>query len=217
MKRVIASFVIGIVMLSATSGWGLAQTIKIVAFGDSTTAGSGKAHVSGLSIGVPMSEAYPAKLENALRAKGWNVTVSNQGVPGQTAGAAVYTVDMRVPAGTNLTIVRFGGNDRFAGRSPADIAANLGEIVAKVRAKGSAVILSRMWPPKDEAAFSGLSPSVDAYVDWWGGLVANGKPLPQYDSGDGEHVNAAATDIVVARAVPDDERVLMKLGFKPGH
>jgi len=216
MKRIIASFVISVLMASVAPGWALAQTIKIVAFGDSTTAGSGKAHISGLSIGVPMSEAYPAKLESALRAKGWNVTVSNQGVPGQTAGAAVNTVDMHVPAGTNLTIVRFGGNDRFAGRSPADIAANLGEIVAKVRAKGSAVILARQWPPKDEAAFAGLAQSVDADVDWWGGLVANGKPLPQYDSGDGEHINPAATDIVVARAVPDVERVLMKLGFKPG-
>jgi acyl-CoA thioesterase I len=217
MKRVIASFLIGVLIASVMPGWAFAQTIKIVAFGDSTTIGSGQAHISGLSIGVPMSEAYPAKLESALRAKGWNVTVSNQGVPGQTAGAAVYTVDMRVPAGTNLTIVRFGGNDRLAGRSPADIAANLGEIVAKIRAKGSAVILARSWPPKDEAAFAGLAPSVDAYVDWWRGLVANGKPLPQYDSGDGEHINAAATDIVVAHAVPDVERVLTAHGFKPGH
>lgn len=220
MKRIIVSLVIVVLMASVIPGWALAATIKIVAFGDSGVWGSGKAHLSGKTIGVPMSEAWPAKLESALRAKGWDVSVSNQGVPGQTAGAAVNTVDMHVPAGTNLTVVQFGGNDRFAGRSPAEIAASLGEIVAKLRAKGSAVILVRKWAPADAAAFSAVTQSVDAYVDWYQGFyLGQGPhpgPRPEYDSGDGEHVNAAATDIVVARAVPDVERVLMKLGFKPG-
>jgi acyl-CoA thioesterase-1 len=215
MKTMIASFLIGVSIASVAPDRAVAQAIKIVAFGDSATIGSGRAHVSGLSIGVPVSEAYPAKLETALCAKGWNVTVSNQGVPGQTAGAAVYTVDLRVLAGTNLAIVRFGGNDRFAERSPTEIAASLSAIVTKIHAKGSAIILARSWPRTDEAAFAGLAPSVDAYVNWWAGFVVNGKMLPQYDSGDGEHINAMATDIVVARAVPDVERVLTTYGFKP--
>ena len=57
-----------------------------------------------------MEEAYPAKLERALRARGWDVSVSNQGVRGATARNAVCTVDRSISPLTKLTIVQFGGN-----------------------------------------------------------------------------------------------------------
>ena len=105
-----------------------------------------------------MAEAYPAKLERALRARGWDVSVSNQGVRGGTARSAVYTIDRSIPPFTKLTIIQFGSNDRnllFA--SAGDIAQSLDEIIRRVRAKGSAVILVRQWPPSDAAAFAAVS------------------------------------------------------------
>jgi len=144
-----------------------AETINIVALGDSNTYGSGPG-IGRTSGGVPMAEAYPAKLERALRARGWDVSVSNQGVAGQSARDAVYSLDRRVPAGTKLTIIELGLNDRnWLNASPSDIASSLAELSRRVRAKGSAIILVRQWPQSDEAAFAAVQQSADAVVSWW--------------------------------------------------
>src|SRR5262249_60531204 len=51
------------------------RPVRIVALGDSLTAG----------LGLPADAAFPAKLEKALRAKGLAVEISNAGVSGDTA------------------------------------------------------------------------------------------------------------------------------------
>jgi acyl-CoA thioesterase I len=216
MNKGVVAFATGVFMTAIALSCASAETIKIVAFGDSGTQGSGRAHRSGQTAGVPITEAWPAKLEAALRAKGWDVSVANRGTAGQTARDAVSYVDMRVPAGTNLTIVSFGANDVWAGRSPADISASLSEIDGKIRAKGSLVVL---WACSADPAFSVAKQSADASVCWTQGMRTPipGGPLPQYDSGDGEHFNAAGNDLIVARGVPDIERILMQHGFKPAH
>jgi len=192
-----------------------AETINIVALGDSNTYGSGPG-MGRTPGGVPMAEAYPAKLERALRARGWDVSVSNQGVAGQSARDAVYSLDRRIPVGTKLTIIELGLNDRnWLDASPSDIASSLAEISRRVRAKGSAIILVREWPQSDDAAFAAVQRSADAVVSWWSsGLYSNGYARPEYDSGDHGHLNAAGTDVIVSRAVPDVERVLTQLGFR---
>src|SRR5262245_47551097 len=86
-----------------------AETVNIVAFGDSGVFGSGQGRTPG---GVPVAEAYPARLESALSARGWDLSVANQGVRGGTARNAVYTFDSRIPPLTKLTIIQFGNNDR---------------------------------------------------------------------------------------------------------
>lgn len=196
-----------------------AETINIVALGDSNTYGSGPG-MGRTPGGVPMAEAYPAKLERALRARGWDVSVSNQGVAGQSARDAVYSLDRRIPVGTKLTIVELGLNDRnWLNSSQSDIASSLAEIIRRVRAKGSAIILVRQWPQSDEAIFAAVQQSADAVVSWWSSGLwlpgEHGGPRPEYDSGDHGHLNAAGTDVIVSRAVPDVERVLTQIGLRP--
>ena len=205
---------IALVLSAVASADARAETINIVAFGDSAVFGSGQGRTSG---GVPAAEAYPAKLERALRAKGWDVLVSNQGVLGGTARDAVYNIDSRIPPLTKLTIIQFGWNDRFLlDASAGDIARSLAEIIRRVRAKGSAVILVRQWLPGDDVAFAAVQQSADSFVNWYSDdLYYNGKLRPEYDSGDHVHLNAAGTDVIVARAVPDVERLLMQIGSRP--
>jgi acyl-CoA thioesterase-1 len=191
-----------------------AETINIVALGDSNTWGMGQGPTPG---GISAGEAYPAKLERALRARGWDVSVSNQGAAGQTALYAVYSLDRRIPAGTKLTIIELGLNDRnFLDESPPEIASSLTEIIRRVRAKGSAIILVRYWRQGDEAPFAAVQQSADAVVNWWSSdLYSNGYVRPEYDPGDHAHLNAAGTDVVVSHALPDVERVLTRMGFRP--
>src|ERR1035441_5157192 len=54
-----------------------AEPIRIVAFGDSATAG----------WLVARQDAYPAQLQASLRKKGYDVAVDNEGISGDTAPA----------------------------------------------------------------------------------------------------------------------------------
>jgi acyl-CoA thioesterase-1 len=61
--------------------------------------------------GVLLSEAFPAQLENMLRADGFNVQVINAGVDGDTTTGMLFRMDSVIPPGTKITIVQPGGND----------------------------------------------------------------------------------------------------------
>jgi acyl-CoA thioesterase I len=208
------TIMIAVVVLTTAMAAARAETIQIVAFGDSGVFGSGQGRTAG---GVPVTQAYPAKLERALRARGWDVSVSNRGIPGMTTGNALYHLDRSVPPLTKITIVQLGSNDRgLHGVSAGTIARSLAEIIGRLHAKGSAVILVRQWPASDAASYAAAQQSADALAEWYAGTHADdGLIRSEYNSGDGAHLNAAGTDLIVARALPDVERVLLKLGFRP--
>jgi acyl-CoA thioesterase-1 len=71
-------------------------TKTIVAFGDSLTAG----------LGVPIEDAYPARLERRLRAEGYNYRVVNAGVSGDTTAGGLRRVDwaLRRPPGSSWSL-----------------------------------------------------------------------------------------------------------------
>jgi len=66
----------------------MAETSRIVALGASNTAG----------YGAGWGRAWPAQLESMLRAKGYDVTVSVQGVVGDTSERNLARIDSAVPA-----------------------------------------------------------------------------------------------------------------------
>lgn len=111
-----------------------AATLRIVAFGDSLTAG----------YGIPRSAAFPARLEAALKAKGLDVKVENAGVSGETASQGLARLDWSVPQGTNAVIVELGANDMLRGLDPAVTRKALTEIVQRLRKRGITVLLAGM-------------------------------------------------------------------------
>jgi acyl-CoA thioesterase-1 len=108
-----------------------AQSIQIVAFGDSGTAGTG----------TSMQTAYPAQLEAMLRAKGHNVAIRNAGIAGETTADGLRRVDSAVPAGTQIAILEFGSNDLARGLDHATIRANMDQIVKRLRSRGTEVLI----------------------------------------------------------------------------
>src|ERR1700736_6896087 len=83
--------------------------VRIVALGDSLTAG----------LGLPVNASFPAKLETALRQRGVAVEITNAGVSGDTASGGLARLDWSVPQGTDAVIVELGANDALRGMDPA--------------------------------------------------------------------------------------------------
>ncbi len=74
---------------------------QVVALGDSETRG----------YLLPITDAWPAKLEGLLRQRGINVSVANQGVNGDTSDGMLSRLDSAVPGGTRVVILMCCGND----------------------------------------------------------------------------------------------------------
>ena len=185
-----------------------AQQIQIVAFGHSGVTGNGKSSATGISGGVPMAEAWPALIERNLRSRGWDVKVTNKGIAGDTAARALRRVDADVPQGTTLTLIWMGENEVRAGAKVEDARKDVEAVAQAAQKKSSRILLLAQRQP---------DPPLRFVVTWISGTYdpKTFYPIAQYDSGDKEHLNAAGNELIAQRAVPDLERVLAELGFKP--
>ncbi len=131
-----ALLLIGSVAITALPGISAAQgaPVRVVALGDSLTAG----------YGLPPSEAFPAQLEVALKARGHDVVVENAGVSGDTATQGLARLDWSVPQGTQAVIVALGANDMLRGLPPEVTRTALNNIVVRLKARGLPVLVSGM-------------------------------------------------------------------------
>lgn len=92
--------------------------------------------------GVSRSEAYPAQLEAALRAKGLDVTVTNAGKNGDTTQGVMSRMDSDVPNGTTLAIVSVGINDVVLSHDSVGAAkARVDQIAQHLKSRGINVIV----------------------------------------------------------------------------
>ena len=83
MKYLFLAFSLATLAFSAALGAASVAQTQIVAIGDSNTAGKG----------VASSDNYPAKLERALRARGYKGTVTNAGINGDTTQGVLAQFD----------------------------------------------------------------------------------------------------------------------------
>lgn len=112
----------------------------ILAFGDSLFAG----------YGLDPRDAYPEKLESALRAKGINADVVNAGVSGDTSAAGLNRLEFTLSAQETppaLFILELGGNDLLRGISPEQTRENLGKMLAILQKQKVPVLLMGMRSP----------------------------------------------------------------------
>ncbi|HSF12605.1 MAG TPA: arylesterase [Erythrobacter sp.] len=126
----------------------------IIAFGDSLFAG----------YGLDPRDSYPEKLEAALRAKGINADVINAGVSGDTTAAGLNRLEFTLAAQDQppaLFILELGGNDLLRGLEPEETKANLGKMLAILKAQKVPVLLMGMrsppnYGPEYQAQFDAL-------------------------------------------------------------
>ena len=202
---IVALVVTGLVVTEPVAAQKTATPIRIVAFGDSLTAG----------YRLAPRDAFPAKLEKALRAKGHRVEVANAGVSGDTTSAALARLDWAVPDGTGIVILEFGANDALRGQDPSAAKRNLEAMIQRIKAKGSAVLLAGMIAPKNwgndystrfDAMYSELAKTHDlALYPFFLDAVAF---KPELNLDDGMHPNARGVDVIVERILPHVERMM---------
>jgi acyl-CoA thioesterase-1 len=183
------------------------RSVRIVVLGDSLTAG----------LGLPADEAFPAKLERALKAKGLAIEVINAGVSGDTASGGLARLDWSVPEGTDAVILELGANDMLRGIDPKLTRQALEEIVRRLSARGVPVLLAGMRAAANlgndyrrafEALYSDLAGRYDLllYPFFLDG-VAGEAGLNQSD---GLHPTAAGVDAIVARILPKVEELVRR-------
>jgi len=183
------------------------RLLKIVAFGDSLTAG----------YGVPASDAFPVKLQQALAGKGIKVDIVNAGVSGDTTSGGLARLDWSVPADTDAVILELGANDAMRGIDLAVTRKALDEMLQRLKQRGIPVLLCGMYaPPNMGEEF------VQAYRDMYPALAQRYGTIlypffldqvaakPELNQADGIHPNPKGVDRIVEDILPKVEELIAK-------
>ncbi|MBN8533590.1 MAG: arylesterase [Rhizobiales bacterium] len=185
-------------MMAASFG-AEARTIRLVALGDSLTAGY-------LLAGA---DAFPSVLEKALRVKGLDVAIENAGVSGDTATGGLERLDWSVPDGTDGVIVELGANDALRGLDPMVTEKALDQIITRLKARNIAVLLAGMLAPRNNGeaygkAFDAIYPrlaqkhGIALYPFFLDGIAGD----PKLNLADMIHPNPAGVRVIVERMLP---------------
>lgn len=185
-----------------------AAPLKIVAFGDSLTAG----------FRLPAADSFPAQLERALKAKGHQVEVINAGVSGDTTAAGLERLDWAVPPGTQAVILELGANDALRGLSPAAARKNLDIILTRLGKAGARVLFAGMHAPRNMGEayvteFDRIFPelatrhAVMLYPFFLDGVAMQ----PALNLDDGLHPNRDGVAEIVRRILPLVEQLIAEV------
>lgn len=186
---------------------GAPSALKIVALGDSLTAGYGLAEKDGF---VP-------RLQAALTDKGVAAEVVNAGVSGDTSSDGLARLDWSVPQGTAAVIVELGANDMLRGVRPQITRAALDAILQRLTARHIAVLMCGMRAapnlgPDYGKSFEAIYPDLAAkygvllYPFFLDGVAGNLKLVQP----DGMHPNTAGVGVIVDRILPKVEELVTR-------
>ena len=134
--------------------------VRIVALGDSLTAG----------LGLPEREGFVPRLQAALAAKNVAVEIVNAGVSGDTATGGLARLDWSVPDGTDAVILELGANDMLRGIKPQVTREALDAILRRLTERHIAVLLCGMRAapnlgPDSAQSFEGIYRDLAAKYD----------------------------------------------------
>lgn len=115
---------------------------KIVAFGDSLTAG----------LGLPVAQSYPSLLQQKLDADGFEYEVVNAGVSGDTSAGGVRRIDWSLEGDVRVVILELGANDFLRGQPIKETKKNLGQIIERAKSRNAQVLLAGMYTPTSAGA-----------------------------------------------------------------
>ncbi len=175
------------------------RTIRIMALGDSLTAG----------YGLPRDQGFVARLQAALDKADAHATVLDAGVSGDTSAGGLARLDWALGDHPDAAILELGANDGLRGLDPGQMERNLGAILDRLDARHVPVLLSGMYAPPNlgagyAQAFRGVFDRLSRrpgliYDPFFLQGVAGDRALNQ---GDGIHPAPAGVAIIVRRLTP---------------
>lgn len=167
---------------------------KIVAFGDSLTAG----------FGLTERESYPYLLQQQLNTDGYDFEVVNAGVSGDTSMGGLERIDWVLEQdGVKIIILELGANDLLRGAPVSKMRSNLDQIIRKAKSKNVKVLLCGMIAPPTMGAeyqreFSNTFPNLaDEHKLPYVPFLLDGIALKrELNQADGIHPNAEGTKLM---------------------
>ena len=141
MARKVAASVLGVALaigLAAAAGLpAAAETLRLVALGDSLTHG----------YGLAQGDGFVPQLERWLAERGADVEVVNMGVSGDTTTGGRARLDWALADGADAVILELGGNDLLRGIDPATSRANLDAMLDELARREIPVLLAGLEAP----------------------------------------------------------------------
>lgn len=167
---------------------------KIVALGDSLTAGRG----------LLETQSYPALLQQKLNEDGYNWEVVNAGISGDTSAAGLQRLDWALQEpDVRILILELGANDGLRGLPVSELRKNLAAIIERVQQKRIAVLLAGMEAPPNygleyAASFRQVYRDLarDYHVTFVPFMLDRVAGISSLNQSDGIHPNIEGTRIV---------------------
>jgi len=175
------------------------ETLRIVAIGDSLTAG----------YGLPTGEDFVTQLETAFQADGYNVEIKNAGASGDTTAGGLQRIDWAIGKGADFVILELGANDALRGIEPDETRRNLSQIIELIQQKDIPILLAGMRAPPNMGseyanAFDQIFPDLASryktgyYPFFLEGVAAD----PALNQDDYIHPNAEGVKVIVGNMLP---------------
>ena len=186
-----------------------AEPLKLLALGDSLTAGYG------LGPGDGLTDILQERLDSAYGADA--IIIINAGVSGDTTKGGLARLDWALFDEPDMAIVALGGNDMLRGLEPSDSYENLNAILAELTRQNIPVLLAGMLAPSNmgtayQAEFDAIYPRLASDYDVvYYPFFLDGVALdPALNQPDGLHPNRAGVEVMVARILPSVQNLITK-------
>ncbi len=195
-------------LIALLGGAAPAAPVRLLVLGDSLSSG----------YGLPHDEGFEAQLAAALKAHGENVSIIDGAVSGDTSAGGLARLDWTLADGADAAIVELGANDGLRGVEPAEMRANLTAILDKLAARHIPVLLAGMYAPPNlgaeyeaefRAVFDALGKRPGVIYDPF--FLARVAEVPSLTQPDGLHPNAEGVRRIVARILPEAERLIAEV------
>lgn len=181
--------------------------LELLAFGDSLVHG----------YGLPAEKTFPARLEAALRAEGYDVRVLNAGNSGDTSESGRARLDWALREEVDAAIVVLGANDALRGIDPAVTRRNLDAILTALDRRGVPALLAGMKAPRNMgedyvAAFDAVFPALaEAHDVVFHPFFLEGVATrPALNQADGIHPNAEGVEVIVENMLAKVKQLIAK-------
>jgi acyl-CoA thioesterase-1 len=182
-----------------------AEAAKLLALGDSLTAG----------FGLPTEQGFTTRLQAALAADGRKIETINAGISGDTTAGGLARLDWALADHPDFALIELGANDALRGLDPKETRANLDRILARLESEHVKILLCGMialrnWGPEYTRDFNAIYPDlaqkygVPLYPFFLDGVALD----PKLNQADMLHPNAAGVDVIVAKLLPMVEKLV---------